>query len=250
MQRIGMTLYGNDTYYYCGEEGEGNYYLNHDGGLNYRLRFDVPEEVIIEQLETIRQDFSNTLTVIMHEVIEFFSDVEFMPGSGIIIDNKSDDVDESIAEKDEDNRAGNHSNTSARVFLCHASQDKGVVNYIASALREEGIDYWLDTEQIHVGEDFIQRIEEGIAECRFIAVFLSSNFVLYGPWAKQEYKIALDKQIKLNHTSLLPILIEDCDIPSMLSTRHYADMREDKEKGLQQLIRSIKYHTTIDNHAR
>jgi hypothetical protein len=41
---------------------------------------------------------------------------------------------------------------------------------------------------------------------------------------------------------VVPVLIETCDIPPLLSDRLYADVREDFEKGFFKILDAIRLH--------
>jgi hypothetical protein len=128
------------------------------------------------------------------------------------------------------------------VFLCHSTMDKPFVRQLRDELRKRKIRVWLDEEQILVGHDFVQRMQEGISNSDFTVVVLSPRFVKFGPWAKEEYRAALVKQVSENKIVLLPILQETCEIPSLLSTKKYADFRNSFEDGLEALAHSILKH--------
>jgi hypothetical protein len=104
------------------------------------------------------------------------------------------------------------------VFLCHSSKDKRFVRRLAEELKKNQVNVWLDEEQILVGHDFILKMEEGVAEADYVVVVLTPNFVTHGPWAKEEYRAALAKQIKASQVVLLPVLRKDCEVPTLLAS--------------------------------
>lgn len=126
-----------------------------------------------------------------------------------------------------------------KIFLCHASKDKKFVRRLSEELQENGIDTWLDENEILVGQSFINRMEEGIRESDFIVVVLTPNF-LQGIWANQELQMALIHEVEVCKVKILPILKRDCDIPGFLRSKSYADFRGNKfEKGMRNLMQSI-----------
>jgi hypothetical protein len=131
---------------------------------------------------------------------------------------------------------------SPTVFLCHSTLDKSFVRKLRDELRKRGVKVWLDEEQILVGHDFVDRMEEGISNAEYTVVVLSPRFVSSGPWAKEEYRAALSKQIAEKRVVLLPILLESCEIPALLRSKRYADFRESFEEGVSALVYSIQHH--------
>lgn len=136
------------------------------------------------------------------------------------------------------------------VFICHSSRDKAFARELRSALVEKNVRVWLDEDRIAVGEDFVAALENGIAECDFVLVVLSPNFVKYGPWARQEFRLALAEQIQQGRVRVLPVLRRDCDIPPMLKTTHYADCRRNVGEGVSKLLASMRRWKTDSGKRR
>ena len=51
-----------------------------------------------------------------------------------------------------------------RVFISHSSKDKPAVEALALALRERGIETWLDKWMIGPGDDIVDKINAGLEE--------------------------------------------------------------------------------------
>jgi hypothetical protein len=65
------------------------------------------------------------------------------------------------------------------VFICHASEDKAdVARPLAEALRNEGINVWLDEFQMRVGDSLRRKIDEGLRNSAYGVVILSPSFFL------------------------------------------------------------------------
>jgi hypothetical protein len=132
--------------------------------------------------------------------------------------------------------------TTPSVFLCHSTLDKAFVRKLCEGLKKQKIRVRLDEEQILVGHDFVSRMEEGITTSDFTAVVLSPRFVAHGPWAKEEYRTALTRQVAAKRVVLLPVLFESCEIPPLLASKKYADFRESFDDGFKTLAYSIANH--------
>ncbi|HHT7814592.1 TPA: toll/interleukin-1 receptor domain-containing protein [Streptococcus suis] len=59
------------------------------------------------------------------------------------------------------------------VSYCHA--DKGEVHSIISDLREYGLDFWLDEEQIDIGDRILDKVEEGMRGSDLPIIFISHS---------------------------------------------------------------------------
>ena len=127
------------------------------------------------------------------------------------------------------------------IFLCHASKDKPIVRSIAERLVKLGADVWLDEAEIFVGDSLIEKIQDGIKNSDFLGVVLSPRSVK-SIWVKKEVEAALIQEIEASDAKVLPILIEDCDIPLFLRPKKYADFRTDEavSNGLDQLVARLR----------
>ncbi|MFY9222923.1 MAG: toll/interleukin-1 receptor domain-containing protein [Blastocatellia bacterium] len=95
------------------------------------------------------------------------------------------------------------------VFLSHASEDRYMyIKPLAKELDKHGISYWLDEAEIGWGQSISEKIYEGIRISQYVIVFLSANFIRKH-WPKTELEIALSKELLLNRTVVLPIIIGD-----------------------------------------
>ena len=70
-------------------------------------------------------------------------------------------------------------------FISHASEDKPFVEPLAGELRKHGLEIWLDTLTLSVGDSLRRSIDEGLAKSRFGIVILSPAFFLK-QWPQQE----------------------------------------------------------------
>lgn len=61
------------------------------------------------------------------------------------------------------------------IYLAHSSRDKGLTQMVHDDLKSLGHKPWLDNYAISVGESIIRKLEEGIAGCEYLMVFLSKN---------------------------------------------------------------------------
>jgi hypothetical protein len=87
-----------------------------------------------------------------------------------------------------------------------------------------GVEVWIDEAEIRVGDSLIERIEEGIRKTEYFAVLLSTESVK-SAWVKRELRMAMTHEIDAQKVKVLPILIEDCELPGFLRDKYYADFR-------------------------
>ncbi|HEX8360285.1 MAG TPA: toll/interleukin-1 receptor domain-containing protein [Longimicrobium sp.] len=127
-----------------------------------------------------------------------------------------------------------------RVFISHSSVDEQFAVWIAVDLRAAGYSVWLDQWDIKVGESIPHKIGAGLNECDFVAVVLSSHAVA-SRWVENEWYAKYWDEVEQDRVRVLPILIEDCTIPTLLKTKKYADFRSDHADGLEDLLHSLAH---------
>ncbi len=93
------------------------------------------------------------------------------------------------------------------VFLCHASEEKNdVIRPIATALKKDGITYWLDEAEIKWGDSVIQKVNEGLQISRYVIVVLSESF-LSKNYPQKELNSALHIEASTGEVQVLPLLV-------------------------------------------
>lgn len=105
-----------------------------------------------------------------------------------------------------------------KAFISHASEDKArFVNAFATRLRELGVEAWLDKWEMAPGDSLVDRIfEEGIKSADAFIVVLSETSV-NKPWVREELNAGFVKRID-GKCKLIPVLIDDCDVPECLKS--------------------------------
>lgn len=105
----------------------------------------------------------------------------------------------------------------SRVFLSHSSADKDrFVEPLFAALKQIGVDVWLDTVELQPGDDLVQRIfDEGIGQSDVVAVVLSKAS-LKSRWVQQELNASVVRRLT-HDTRLVPIILDDVEPPVSLA---------------------------------
>jgi len=127
------------------------------------------------------------------------------------------------------------------VFMSHSSKDKSTVVSIALDLKQRGISSWLDTTDILPGESIVAKIGEGLEKCDLILLFLSKAAVA-SKWVQTEWESTLWNEINSAQVKIIPIKLEECEIPQLLRPKKYVDFSKDYNAGLRELILAIKGH--------
>lgn len=132
-----------------------------------------------------------------------------------------------------------------KVFISHASEDKPFVREFAKRLRDNGVDAWVYEWEVLPGDKLIERIfEQGIGQCDAFVIVLSKDSVRK-PWVVEELDAALVKRIE-EQTKIIPIHIDDCDVPVALraTVRINIDPESAYDTKLHKVLSSIFGTTT------
>jgi hypothetical protein len=128
------------------------------------------------------------------------------------------------------------------IFISHSSLDKEVARQLASDLKHYGHNIWLDEWQIKVGHCIPTAIEQGMQKAHFV-ILLLSNPAVESNWVDREWKMAYWDEVNTNAVVVMPVLLEDCNIPKLLQTKKYADFRKSYAIGFHELVEAINWHT-------
>lgn len=125
------------------------------------------------------------------------------------------------------------------IFLCHASADKWIVRRVFDDLTDLKHAVWLDEFEIRAGDSIVGKINEALGRCVYVVVFLSKN-AQGSQWVKREWHSSISRSLSGVTIKLIPVLIEDCEIPELLHDIKYADFRESYLDGLQDLVAAFR----------
>jgi formylglycine-generating enzyme required for sulfatase activity len=129
----------------------------------------------------------------------------------------------------------------ARIFLCHASEDKAKVREVYHRLQAiDGFEPWLDEEDLLPGQDWALEIQQALQTSDFILIFLSRNSVAKRGYVQREMKLALDawQEVPEGAIHTIPVRLDDCDVPESFRRYHWTNLFE--PKGFDRIVRAIR----------
>lgn len=128
----------------------------------------------------------------------------------------------------------------AYVFLSHSHSDKPFARRLAADLRRSGHSVWIDEAEINIGDSLITKIRSGLDRVDFVAAILSETS-LQSEWVQRELEIASNREIDERRVVVLPLLVEDVELPGFLKGKLYGDFRraEAYDDSLSRLVRAL-----------
>jgi hypothetical protein len=132
-----------------------------------------------------------------------------------------------------------------KVFISYSSNDEVKVLRLVNELKENGVDVWFDQEEIMPGDDFIERMRQGINGCAYYLLCISPSFdkKTSQSWVKHEFRLAMLKEQENNSNCIIPVRIKSGGgVPAEIGSRAYADLSTPLkwEKNINRLIRVLK----------
>jgi len=110
-----------------------------------------------------------------------------------------------------------------RVFLCYGLQDEWIVSRIHERLlrEEEWIDPWLVEENLLVGQNRELKLEEALKSMDLVLLCLSSQSLEQEGSFQREINLVVDlaKEKPEGSIFVIPILLDDCEMPQILQSR-------------------------------
>jgi hypothetical protein len=112
------------------------------------------------------------------------------------------------------------------VFCSYSHSNKEIVKAIASGLRDAGIDVWIDEKDVTMGIGKADTISKGLDIADFLLFFISRHSTT-SEWAIKELDIVISRRLsKPRNALILPVLLEDVEVPALLRDVKYLDLRD------------------------
>ena len=131
-----------------------------------------------------------------------------------------------------------------KVFLSHSTKDKEFVQRLAAALIGADFTPWLCEVDIEKNENFVAKIEEGLAKCE-VALVVWSPDAEKSNWTKEEWTSVLARQVAEQKIRLGIVLLREHPLPQLLRTKNYIDARSDQAAGLRETVRWLKRRESV-----
>ena len=135
-----------------------------------------------------------------------------------------------------------------KIFISHARQDDDFVHRLAKDLQKAGVDPWLDDRELASGELLSEKIRAAIDGADSLAVVVSKNFI-DSDWVRQEAELAIKQQTGGKTKSVIPLLIDNVEMPSPFKGKLFADFRDSRkyEDNVSDLVRRLSTSDTHEN---
>lgn len=138
-------------------------------------------------------------------------------------------------------------NSEFKVFVSHSSTDRPIAERLAFGLQAVGYGSWFAEWELRPGDSIVTKIEAALSASDVLLVVLSKRSIV-SEWVQRELNTVLMAQLSGQNVRVIPVLIEDCEIPALLRDTIYVDLRSQFEKGFLSLLDALRQHrSAIDS---
>lgn len=116
----------------------------------------------------------------------------------------------------------NEESSKRKIFISHSTKDAMFINYLKRELLKE-FNVWVN--DISPGEKISNSIKEGIRSSDFLIIVLSPNSI-NSNWVQGELAYALELEKKGEIENVIPLLIQECEIPLQIESRLRLDFSD------------------------
>ena len=126
-----------------------------------------------------------------------------------------------------------------RVFIAYAKEDRADARRLYRALKDRGVEPWMDEQNLLPGQNWPRAIERAIEVSEYVLVCFSRRSVGKRGFFQSELRYALDVAacVPLDEIFLLPVRLSDCEVPEQVARKtQYIDLFPEWETGINALV--------------
>ncbi len=131
------------------------------------------------------------------------------------------------------------------IFVSYSHKNKEFVDRLCRNLISEKIHLWMDRWELKPGDSLMDSIQMALEHAGAILVVLSKSYI-ESNWCKKEMNAGLIRELEKKGNVIIPIIIEDCDVPIFLREKMYADFRKDFDDAYRILAEALAKYTNLD----
>lgn len=141
-------------------------------------------------------------------------------------------------------------------FISYVREDEKEVLKVCDILRQNGIEYWIDKEQLNPGDLWEMAVESAIKNGGLFLAFFSENSTQKEKsFMRQEIILAIEiaKQLPLGAKWIIPIKVSECSIPRYslgsnlsLDRIHYIETFRNFEENITKLLNCLGHTISFE----
>jgi len=124
------------------------------------------------------------------------------------------------------------------IFISYSHKDKVFVDKLALQLVRRNVNVWVDRWELSVGDSLLEKVQDAVDGASALLVILSKNSV-ESEWCKKELSSGLLRELEEKRVVVMPVMLEDCNVPIFARGKMYADFRDNFDDGLRVLMEGV-----------
>ncbi|MEN8134439.1 MAG: toll/interleukin-1 receptor domain-containing protein [Thermodesulfobacteriota bacterium] len=129
------------------------------------------------------------------------------------------------------------------IFISYSHENKEFVDKLAMQLVHRNVNVWLDRWELSIGDSIIDKVQEAVDGASALLVILSKASIA-SEWCKRELSSGFLRELEEKRVVVMPVLLENCDVPLFARGKLYADFRTNFDDGLRTVVEGISKVTS------
>lgn len=113
-------------------------------------------------------------------------------------------------------------------FLSHNRDDKALARRLGAQLRLVGADVWFDEWEIRAGDSIPGKVNDALDSVDVVIVVWSEG-ASGSKWVRAELETAIQAGLEDETLRVIPVILDDSSLPSLLRRLKWVDLREDDD---------------------
>lgn len=130
-------------------------------------------------------------------------------------------------------------NPTQQAFISYSSLDKEFVSKLVTHLKMREIAVWYDDWEIDFGDSIVEKVFSGLSKSDALLIVLSNNSIK-SRWVAEELNVSVMRRLSAQDIRIIPIKIDDCEVPDSLNHIRYADFSDEFDEPLLHLVELLK----------
>lgn len=124
------------------------------------------------------------------------------------------------------------------IFISYSHKDKAFVDKLAIQLVRRNVNVWLDRWELSVGDSLVEKVQDAVDGASALLVILSKASTA-SEWCKKELSAGLLRELEEKRVVVMPVMLEECEVPVFARGKMFADFRTDFDIGLRSIVEGI-----------
>lgn len=131
------------------------------------------------------------------------------------------------------------------VFISYAAQDRPTAQLLALRLQDAGLAVWLDTD-VQPGDRWQDVVDRKLQTSDYFIALISAASINSAHFHNEVMRRDFVRGLSDRSIPIIPILLDDVDVPSQMRDLLYLDFRSDPRAAMEKLVETLAPTIEID----